>query len=160
MGQTLEVVDKVIHLAFNSNNDLPVDGTGNNGAGIMVDGIPQSIVEEKGSGNVTADDMLMYQKSFLWHDPMSGIDLGSMGAPDTTVVTNEPYWELKGGQLRITATLKNKVTFGFRINHHAELELFKTHDFYGDEVGRSYAGKRIALRQGPLDPFLFQKNLN
>jgi uncharacterized protein (DUF2345 family) len=145
---SLEVVDKVIHLAYNSNLDMPVDGNGNDQAGIIVDGFPQSIFTARGSdpANITADDLTKYQKSILWHDPMGGTDVGTLGDPANTVLTNEPYWEMKGGQFRITATLKNldTVTYGFRINHNAELELFKSHTFDAANPGTTYEGKRIA----------------
>ena len=144
---SLEVIDKVIHLAYNSNLELPVDGNGNDQAGIVVDGFPQSILTIRGAAsNITADDMVKYQKSILWNDPMGGTDVGTLGDPGNTVLTNEPYWEVKGGQFRITATLKNldTVSYGFRINHNAELELFKSHTFDAGNPGTSYEGKRIA----------------
>lgn len=111
---TLNVEDKVVHLAFNSNLEFPYDGTTNDGAGLMIDGMPQS-----GNSNVYE----RYEKSFKWYHSSLGVPaLGSSN------ITDESYWNLRGGGLRITQVDDlngNEVAFGFRINHLEELEIYK-----------------------------------
>jgi hypothetical protein len=130
----LEVQDKIIHLAYNSNLDAPYDGAGNEGAGIVIDGIP--------AGQAATQEMVdKYEKSIRWHKSTSGMEaLGTAGDP-----TSEAYWEVKGGALRITQQISgDNVKFCFRINSRKELELWKSDDYATSANGTPFACKRVA----------------
>lgn len=109
----LEVEDKIIHLAFSSNIAAPSDGTTNEGAGIVVDGLPAG-----GDSNIYD----RYEKSMRWHNGTGGVR--ALG--DSNL--DEAYWELRGGSLRIAhvnETTGDDLGFAFRLNQLNELELVK-----------------------------------
>lgn len=111
---TLNIEDKVVHLAFNSNLDHPYDGTTNDGAGIMVDGMPES-------GDPAVYER--YEKSIKWFHGANGVP--ALGGND---ITGEAFWNVRGGGLRITQVDDangDEVAFGFRINALHELEIYK-----------------------------------
>lgn len=126
---TLSVVDKTINLATASNGETIVDGNlTNDKAGLVITGLP--------SGET---DSNLYEKSFRWNNNIGGVPL--IG---TAAFSNDAYWELKGGGLRITHTKPatgKEVGFGFRVNDFDELELYKK---YWDTNTSAYLFKRIA----------------
>lgn len=110
----LNIQDKVVHLAFNADLEHPFDGTTNDGAGIMVDGVPDS-----------ADPAVYdrYEKSIKWFHGGNGVP--ALGGND---ILGESFWNVRGGGLRITqvdAHTGDQVAFGFRINALHELEIYK-----------------------------------
>lgn len=132
---SLFVEDKEIHLAFDSNLETPTDGPGNDGAGVVVDGLP--------AGGDT-NNYEWYEKSFKWHHGGAGVT--ALGGTD---VENESYWNLRGGNFRITQTDDEngkQVAFGFRINQLDELELYKMYNPSGSPgpITGSSITKRIA----------------
>jgi hypothetical protein len=123
--ENLKVSDKIILLAnmgdSTSNDTLPLDGLATNSdAGIQIDGFPSG---------VNSNEYDMHRKFFKWNYGSTGtIDLG------TSNLTQESFWDLQGGSLRITkkknfGTVTNPnikdLSFGFRINENDELEFFK-----------------------------------
>lgn len=111
---TLNVENRVVHLAFNSNIENPYDGTTNDGAGIMVDGMPES-------GDPAIYDR--YEKSIKWFHSANGVP--ALGGND---ISGESFWNVRGGGLRITQVDEangDQVAFGFRINALHELEIYK-----------------------------------
>lgn len=130
----LEVQDKIIHLAYNSNLDAPYDGPGNEGAGMVIDGIPAGQPATQASVD-------KYEKSIRWHKSTSGMEaLGNATDP-----TSEAYWEVKGGALRISQLINgDNVKFCFRINNRKELELWKADDYATSANGTPFTCKRVA----------------
>jgi hypothetical protein len=119
----LNVENKNIHLAFDSNAQFPFDGPVNSGAGIVIDGVPESWVvggEEAGTGFPAS----RYEKSFTWKTP-TGDGTRNMGDAS---IANEPFWEVRGGHLKITHQEEasgQEVSFGFRVNDRKELEIYR-----------------------------------
>jgi hypothetical protein len=119
----LNVENKNIHLAYDSNAQYPFDGTVNSGAGIVVDGVPESWVvagEEAGTGFPAS----RYEKSFKWKTPTAD---GTRNMGDANIA-NEPFWEVRGGHLKITHQEEasgQEVSFGFRVNDRKELEIYR-----------------------------------
>ena len=71
----LYVQDKEINLAAASNNQPVYDGVGNDGAGVIIQGIP--------STNVDSSQSNLVEKSIRWHQNQAGV-LG-LGAYDIGV---------------------------------------------------------------------------
>ena len=119
----LNVENKNIHLAYDSNAQYPYDGPVNSGAGIVIDGVPESWVvagEEAGTGFPAS----RYEKSFTWKTP-TGDGTRNMGDAS---IANEPFWEVRGGHLKITHQEEasgQEVSFGFRVNDRKELEIYR-----------------------------------
>lgn len=131
---TLEVRDKLISLAYSPDGDVLEDGVGNDAGGLVINGIP--------SGELASDSNL-FEKSIRWHNA------GGMSLLGTPAFSNDSYWEVKGGGLKLTHTkltgspgsyTASEVSFGFRINEHDELEIVKK--FSTD--GTTYQYKRVA----------------
>lgn len=101
----LQVADKTISLAFDSNNGPLPDGPDtNSGAGIRIAG-------QYGGTNA---------RSILWNWNQGMQHLG------TSNIDNESFWDIRGGQLRIShSNAEKEVAFGFRINDKDELEIVK-----------------------------------
>ena len=123
--ENLKVTDKIILLAnmgdSTSNDIFPTDGQATNSdAGIQIDGFPSG---------VNSNEYDMHKKFLKWNYGSTGtVDLG------TSNLTQESFWDLQGGSLRLTkkknfGTVANPdikdLSFGFRINENDELELFK-----------------------------------
>lgn len=121
----LEIEDKLIHLAFNSNVDLPNDGIGNDGAGVRVDGFPAAADSE-----IKATNPERYEKSITWHNGTNGLlDLGKKDAFAT-----ESYWNVQGGAMRwshVDETTGDEVSFIMRINEREEFEMVKRSKPFG-----------------------------
>jgi hypothetical protein len=112
---TLQVEDKTIRLAYESGgSNIALDGMTNDGAGLIVDGMPAG-----GDSNL----MSRYEKSIRWNKSTNGV-LG-LG---TNTIAGEPFWEVKGAGMRWTLTDPlngDETTFGFRINNLKEFELYR-----------------------------------
>lgn len=129
--ETLKVNDKTILLAnVGDEGGAPADGAGNDGSGIVVDGLP--------SGETNIE---LYKKSLLWTYGSAGtLDLG------TANLTTESAWEFRGGGIRINhqkiigGVLKD-LWFTFRVNELDELELVKK---YWSTGAGAYVWKKIA----------------
>ena len=140
--ESIKIADKTIVLSSAGSNfgagDGPVDSTAtNSGSGIKIDGVPTGY-----DSNIPA----AYDKTFTWnHGPGNGIlDMGT--APG---MSNESFWELKGGAFRLThqkvvnvggVNTVRDISFGFRVNELDELELVKR---YWNDSTSSYVVKRI-----------------
>jgi len=130
--QTLEIADKYIVLAHNSNiSETIVDGVlTNNSAGLMIAGMPSAITDQSVGSNIAS-----FEKSIKWYN-------GSGGMADArSNVSSEPFWEVKGGGIRITSvkptnnwasegvvTATDMVSYTFRVNERKGLELVRTVD--------------------------------
>jgi uncharacterized protein (DUF2345 family) len=137
--ETLKVNDKTILLAnVGDEGGAPNEGAGNDGAGLIVDGLP--------SGQT---DSNLYKKSLLWtHNSGGTPHLG------TTNLTTEAAWEFRGGGIRInhqqsiSGTLRD-LWFTFRVNELDELELVKK---YWSQTASAYVWKKIAKFGRILNP--------
>jgi len=136
--ETLRVADKTIQLAnigdSSSPDGMPFDGADtNSGAGIIIDGVPESVTD--------SNDWDNYEKSIKWNYGTNGLlDVG------TSNIASESYWEILGGAMHIThkknyAGTFRDLTFGFRINEQEELELIKK---FWDTNTASYVFRRVA----------------
>ena len=148
----LYVEDKQIVLAAASNGQDPLydDDTPhpNDKAGVVVNGVPSATLF-----SATADQTIA-EKSIRWNYGTNGIN--AINAADAGAT--ESYWEMIGGSFHLSApqyvkdgtgkitglnTTHGKVTFGFRINDHQELEIVKI--LYGaDGVTPSGAPVKVA----------------
>ena len=131
--ETLEVFDKTVTLAPGGTQDnigVFMDSPlVNSGCGIVIGGLPST------DGMALLDDAaskLMYEKSFKWgctrYDAMTHLtDAGTTNADSINSFQNESYWELKGGDFRMTLMKSDTdwVTFAWRINAYHEMELIK-----------------------------------
>lgn len=119
----LEVMDKIITLAYPSNPAVPVvDGAANDKSGLRVEGLPS---------NVATDPSALYDKSLLWHRSTAGVpQLGTSNA------NAESFWEMRGGSMRLAHKKVNGtvISYGFRINQQDELEIVKYTQTSGDPV--------------------------
>lgn len=140
--ETLKVSDKVILLASigdgSSNDTLPLDGLNtNDGSRIQIDGFPQSV-----NSNLYS----MHEKFIKWNYNVNGtVDLGTSNA------TTESFWDLQGGSFRLSVPrnygdssnpIIKDLSFGLRINHNDELELFKK--FYNTATS-NFIYKRLSI---------------
>eukprot|EP00873_Tetraselmis_striata_P027041 jgi/Tetstr1/447305/TSEL_034742.t1 len=129
----LQIQDKIIHLAYNSNLEDPADGPFNTGAGIMVDGVPSAA-----DPDTLTDYPERYEKSIKWNH-----GVGGMLALGGTNVSEESYWEVQGGAMRWTyvneATGK-ETSYILRINEREEFEMVKR----SKELGGSETFTRVS----------------
>ena len=93
-----------------------IDGASNNNSGFYINGVP--------SIDIAPIDQ-RYIKKLTWNFGSNGtIDLGINNRAHT-----ESFWEIQGGQLRIThcknSNASRKVSYAFRINEYDELEVVK-----------------------------------
>ena len=140
--QSLKISDKELVVANVGSNFNPADGpfdgsATNSGAGLRIDGIPTGF-----DSNIPQ----AYDKTFQWNYGNSGI--GGLGT--AAGLSNESYWQLKGGSLKMThqkivpsggSNIIQEVSFGFRVNELDELEFTKQF-YYTPSNG--YITKRIA----------------
>jgi hypothetical protein len=124
---TLRVEDKQVKLAYNPDSNV-TDGVSNEGAGIVVLGLP--------SDHPTESNNPQWQKSILWNFGNSGTE-----ALGTANIADESYWDVRGGSLRLSVTKSNgdDVAFVLRINDLDELEIVKRY-----HNGSMYVMKRVA----------------
>lgn len=102
----LMIADRTVNLAFDpALGPLPDGANTNSGAGLIVSG-------QYGAAS-NARSLI-----WNWNDGMD-----KLGTND---VDGESYWDVRGGQLRISHSNATKeIAFGFRINEYDELELVK-----------------------------------
>ena len=141
--ETLEIFDKKITLCAGGSNGVFVDGTANDGSGLIVSGYPSTDGEL--SGLVQND--ILYEKSIKLHCPSAQAMMKLNNPSNIDALTSfeqESYWEVKGGDLRMTLqkTETDFVTFGWRIGAYGELELIKSWSTGG------VAGKKIVSKFG------------
>ncbi len=144
--ETLQIFDKSVTLSAGASNGVFMDGVANNGSGLIVAGMPSA------NGVDLINDTPLYEKSLKFNCPSSAAMMrladGSNVAP-TASFDAESFWELKGGDFRITLMKSDTdfITFGWRIGAFGELELIKKYQFNG--VWRT----KIVSRQGRIvDP--------
>ena len=137
----LAIQDKQIMLASTnsssfSNEAPPIDGfQTNNGAGIIVEGLPTGFSLSNDTTQMNAAEYGLYSKSILWNygDNYNGEDAYAKGCLNlgSPQWSNESFWEVKGGSFRITNQRLDannqplNTSFGFRINKFDQLELIK-----------------------------------
>lgn len=124
--ESLKIADKQLTVASMGSNFNPADGpfdggSTNSGAGLVIDGVPTGF-----DSNIPQ----AYDKSLLWNYGNSGIT--AMGT--ASGMSNESYWEMKGGNFRMThqkiiasggSNIVRDVSFTLRVNQNDELELVK-----------------------------------
>ena len=141
--ESLKINDRMIVLANSGSNFNPSDGPfdspdTNDGAGVRVDGVPLGF-----DSNITT----AYDKSLIWNfGNGNGIsDLGT--APG---MSNECFWELKGGSFRMThqkvisaggSNIVRDISFGLRVNEFDELEMVKK---FWYAASNAYIFRRVA----------------
>jgi hypothetical protein len=151
----LLVQDKEIYLAYNSNvdplqsNTWVNDGPTNDKTGIVVQGLPSTYTQYvPGLSNEK-----FLGKSILWNNNGGKLvtNLGtSTTASGPNAAIEDPYWEVKGGALRITQATNvvpttdgannaiigscSNISYHFRINGFNELEIVKVSATYSNGV--------------------------
>ena len=174
--QNISILDKKIVLASGEDtageNSIIVEDKNetNHKAGIEVEGLPVGFDSNNAYYN---DDNLgnVYEKSFLWHVSESKTPDGAsdgltytgplMTLSDRTetnigAVAQEAFWELKGGQLRLSSVFKDangdleKIAYSMRITKKKELQFMK-HEWKNDELG-------VFTRQVPVQVATFGVN--
>jgi hypothetical protein len=98
----------------------------NDGAGLIVSGAPAG-----------ATDLERYEKSVRWRNGDTGMSsLGKLGG-----YSNESYWDVNGGGLRLSHLNKetgSKMGYHFRVNNLDELEIVRVYDSVYDAAGPVY----------------------
>jgi len=139
--ESLKVQDTTIVLASTGSNfdpeDGPFDGPAvNSGAGISIDGVPSYY-----DSNIVS----AYDKTLKWNYG-AGTGINQLGTD--AGLSNEPYWDFKGGALQLTqqsiiasggSNIVQDVSFKFRIGSSNELEICKTY-----WTGSAYNTIRVA----------------
>jgi uncharacterized protein (DUF2345 family) len=143
--ESLKVTDKQIRLAntgsnFNS-DDGPFDSSlVNGGAGISIDGVPSYF-----DSNITE----AYDKSLTWnYGSTTGTGINQLGT--ASGMSNEPFWDMKGGAFQLThqkivqsggSNIIQDVSFKLRINELDEFEMVKT---FWYAPSNAYTTRRVA----------------
>ena len=105
--------------------------------GLLLNGIPGKFHDLADGTNAeeSAEINKLYEKSFLWNLPANneaGTSNLALISKDDSLKHVEPFWEVKGGQFRLTQHTENNdakfVSFAFRINTKEQLELVKIKD--------------------------------
>lgn len=172
------VMDKKIILSSGADtagsNDIIVDDKfeTNHKSGIEVEGLPVGLAGGSNNPLYTEPNMgNVYEKSFLWNVSEAAMPNGSidgmtytgplMQISDRTETTNlgsvskEAFWELKGGQLRLSSVFKDvngsleKISYSMRITKSKELQFVK-HEW-------KYEGETF-VRQVPVQVATFGVN--
>jgi hypothetical protein len=161
----LFVEDKSILLGASStsevttNTDGSISYTGSNftvlepamhESGVKINGVP-------GKYTTTAEQDAqqsnkLWEKSFLWNLPgannTDGTSNMAMNSKNDAKKHLEPFWEMKGGQLRLTSHTQDDdnefVSFAFRINSKEQLELVKLKSSAANPIDASTKFKTIA----------------
>jgi len=134
----LLVEDKEIYLAYNSNvvpadsSTWITDGIANTKSGLVVQGLPAAVPQYASASNEK-----YYGKSLTWNNNGGMSYLGSNTTGSYDAVTNESFWELKGGSFRLSQPTHivpdangnvvscSNITFVMRVNALNELEIVK-----------------------------------
>ena len=160
----LYVEDKSIVLGASSssevrsNSDGTISYTGSNyttletsvhESGLKISGVPGYLPEAQRAGNA---DNALFEKSLLWNLPgdnnTNGTSNLALYSKNDSLKHLEPFWEFKGGQVRITAHTqddqKEYVSFAFRINSKEQLELVKLVSTNANPIDGETSFKTIA----------------
>jgi uncharacterized protein (DUF2345 family) len=142
--ESLKVTDKTIRLANTGSNFNPADGQFdsamvNGGAGITIDGVPSYW----DSNIVNA-----YDKSLTWnYGSATGTGINQLGT--SVGMSNEPFWDMKGGAFQLThqkivasggSNIIQDISFRWRVNELDELEFVKT---WWYAASNAYVSRRI-----------------
>jgi hypothetical protein len=145
--ENVEIFDRTITLAAAGTPGASnfVDGPNNDGSGLIIAGFPSSDGINP-DPNMTVSQ---YEKSIRLHVPSFD---AMKHLYDPAITPNypisafdaEPYWEVKGGDLRMTLDKGqgHYTTFGWRIGAYDELELIKTWN------GVNGTGKKVVSKFG------------
>ena len=129
----LQIEDKILHLAFNSNLELPYDGVTNDGAGMVIDGVPSDHDDA-----ILASNPERYEKSIRWN-----MSTGGMLALGSSNIATESYWEVQGGAMRwthVNESTGKETSYILRINEREEFEMVKR----SKEVGQSESFTKVS----------------
>jgi hypothetical protein len=126
--ENLQVFDKNITLSAGASNGVFMDGPLNSGSGVVVAGFPSL------NGSNLIQDSTLYEKSIKFNCPTSESMtylLNGSNIDSATSFGEESYWELKGGDFRMTLMKSDTdyTSFGFRIGAYGELELLKKYQY-------------------------------
>lgn len=145
--ENVEIFDRTITLAAAGTPGASnfVDGPNNDGSGLIIAGFPSS----DGINPDPTMSVSQYEKSIRLHVPSFD---AMKHLYDPAITPNypisafdaEPYWEVKGGDLRMTLDKGqgHYTTFGWRIGAYDELELIKTWN------GANGTGKKVVSKFG------------
>ena len=119
-------------------------------SGLKVSGVPDMFTSD--ADKLAASQNIMYEKSLLWNVPgennLGGTSNLALSSGDDSKKHLEPFWEFKGGQVRITGHTQNDakeyVSFVFRINTKEQLELVKLSSTTANPVEGETSFKTIA----------------
>ena len=119
-------------------------------SGLKVSGVPDMFTTD--ADKLAASENKMYEKSLLWNVPgennTGGTSNLALSCGDDSRKHLEPFWEFKGGQVRITGHTQNDekeyVSFVFRINTKEQLELVKLTSTNANQVDGETSFKTIA----------------
>ena len=119
-------------------------------SGLKVSGVPDKFTSD--ADKLAASQNVMYEKSLLWNVPgennLGGTSNLALSSGDDSKKHLEPFWEFKGGQVRITGHTQNDakeyVSFVFRINTKEQLELVKLSSTTANPVEGETSFKTIA----------------
>jgi hypothetical protein len=109
----VNIVDKVLRVAYPQPSNAPVGVADLDGAGLQL-----------ADAAVAAN----YEKSVKWRSGLAADAPPAQPASEHASASNESFWELRGGHLRITrprADPSSTVSYGLRINERDELEFYK-----------------------------------
>jgi hypothetical protein len=136
----LHAEDKIIQLSTHSNLDSQNENSVSDGAGVLIQGVlAQNIPMSGFDGRYDTLELLnsnnnkIIDKSLTWNNNGGVEKMGMLlYDPESDEPNLEPYWEMRGGGLRITQQVYNDaanafvdVSFAFRINAREELEILK-----------------------------------
>lgn len=127
---TLHIIDKEILLSAGENNQPFVDGTLNSGSGLFIAGLPSLTETGEAVPNTEANQKL-YEKSIKLvvprNDSMMWLKKPAGEATSEECFDNESFWDVRGGDLRLSLQKDDnkQISFGFRIGARDELELIK-----------------------------------
>jgi hypothetical protein len=136
----LHAEDKIIQLSTHSNSDLQNENSVSDGAGVLIQGVLAPTTPMAGFDArydtlelLNSNNNKIIEKSLTWNNNGGVEKMGMLlYDPETDEPQLEPYWEMRGGGLRITQQVYNDVanafvdvSFAFRINAREELEILK-----------------------------------
>jgi hypothetical protein len=167
----LHAEDKIIQLSTHSNLETQNENSVSDGAGVLIQGVlAPNILMSGFDGRYDTLELLnssnnkIIDKSLTWNNNGGVEKMGMLLYDPTTDAPNlEPYWEMRGGGLRITQQVYNDaadafvdVSFALRINAREELEILKCVASNDTSDSRLVAlfGAQGHLGRGAALPFL------
>jgi hypothetical protein len=136
----LHAEDKIIQLSTHSNSDLQNENSVSDGAGVLIQGVLAPTTPMDGFDArydtlelLNSNNNKIIEKSLTWNNNGGVEKMGMLLCdPEIDEPQLEPYWEMRGGGLRITQQVYNDaanafvdVSFALRINAREELEILK-----------------------------------